>query len=406
MTGPKRPMMGPKHLTTHRASTARAAGTRRVAVHMQHLIDSSLVANSTASAAPEAEQESHSEALVLPLLAMSRVPFPTIRHTFKCTPHQAQVVAAALSSPSPQVMLCTFGLVGLHGSRAVVESFKESNATATILCTHRCVITEVNTPKSRLLGSPSVLPGRRYESTLLRVDSALPSTPSKRPASQQNSEPAPPGLRKGEVKVAMPADVLGTEEELTASLVVRVRDLLTELRTKCESLETDEAAQFLSTLRATNPGWSIPSSPVRLSWFAAQVLPFSATAKEALLIEDSVPARLEAAATLMELLLQTDMMPEQAAEVPDALSEQVEREDTRSPQPRRPHTSKSRLLGSPSDPPEGKSDLRIDKGRGFLEDPIVWQSNAKVPAMSVSDAAKMFLKKAGDHESEYDDDCD
>merc|ERR1712086_538705 len=365
MTGPKRPMMGPKHLSTHRASypartytpAQQNAGTRRIAVHVQHLIDSSAATDSENNALDDdSEKDALSdfdEALVLPLLALdggpSKVPFPTIRHTF--------------------------------------------------MCTHRCVITEVNTPKSRLLGSPSVLPAAR-----LRVESSLPSDTNKRRGSKRGQLGSSNSLRKGEIKVVTPVDVLGLEEE-AASLVGRVKDLLSKLQRKCESLDTAEAQDFLTALRATNPGWNVPSGPMRLSWFAAEVLPFTQADREALLMQNSVVARLTAAAELIECSLQDEIAPEQETEEETA-AELDSTADTRNPIPRRPERAKNRLLGSPSDPPEGKSDLRIDKGRGFLEDPIVWQSNAKVPAMDVPEVAKMFLNRSGEGDYDDDDDCD
>merc|ERR1712166_1053763 len=172
-------------------------------------------------------------------------------------------------------------------------------------------------------------------------------------------------------------------------------DLLSKLQRKCESLDTAEAQDFLTALRATNPGWNVPSGPMRLSWFAAEVLPFTQADREALLMQNSVVARLTAAAELIECLLQDEI----AAELDSTA-------DTRNPIPRRPERAKNRLLGSPSDPPEGKSDLRIDKGRGFLEDPIVWQSNAKVPAMDVPEVAKLLLNMSGEGDYDDDDDCD
>jgi len=415
MTGPKRPMMGPKHLSTHRASypartytpAQQNAGTRRIAVHVQHLIDSSAATDAENNALDDdSEKDALSDsddALVLPLLALdgglSKVPFPTIRHTFKCTPHHAQIATAALKSESRQVVLSTASTVGLYGTRAIVEAFNKDTAMATVMCTHRCVITEVNTPKSRLLGSPSVLPAAR-----LRVESSLPSDTNKRRGSKRGQLGSSNSLRKGEIKVVTPVDVLGLEEE-AASLVGRVKDLLSKLQRKCESLDTAEAQDFLTALRATNPGWNVPSGPMRLSWFAAEVLPFTQADREALLMQNSVVARLTAAAELIERLLQDEIAPEQETEEETA-AELDSTADTRNPIPRRPERAKNRLLGSPSDPPEGKSDLRIDKGRGFLEDPIVWQSNAKVPAMDVPEVAKMFLNRSGEGDYDDDDDCD
>ena len=410
MTGPKRPMMGPKHLSTHRASypartytTAQNAGTRRIAVHVQHLIDSSAATDSENNALDDDSENDalcdSENALVLPLLALSKVPFPTIRHTFKCTPHHAQIATAALKSESRQVVLSTASTVGLYGTRAIVETFNKDTAMATVMCTHRCVITEVNTPKSRLLGSPSVLPAAR-----LRVESSLPSDTNKRRGSKRGQSGSSNSLRKGEIKVVMPLDVLGSEEE-AASLVSRVKDLLSKLQSNCESLDTTVAQDFLTAMRMTNPGWNVPSGPMRLSWFAAQVLPFTQADREAVLMQNSVVARLTAAAELIERLLKDEIEPEQETEEEPA-AELDSTADTRNPIPRRPERAKNRLLGSPSDPPEGKSDLRIDKGRGFLEDPIVWQPNAKVPAMGVPEVAKMLLNRSSEGDYDDDDDCD
>jgi len=224
----------------------------RTQVHAQHLLDTS----------------TENETLILPLLTVKRVPFPTIRRDIKCTTHHdIDIVAAAFNSESRQLVLCTAWVKGLHGTRAVVERFDKYAGSATVLCTHRAVISEVRGV----------------------------------------------GLQKGEVKVRTPVDDVGSEEEKssTPELVMRVRDLLFELHGKFQFLDTPQAQAFLTTLRATNPDCDIPLEPASLSWFVAEVLPFSHSERLSLLMENSVPARLKAAAALIGRLLKDDMPLEQ-----------------------------------------------------------------------------------------------
>jgi len=353
-------------------------------VHTQRLIDSSSEMPVTAALA--------GDVMVLPLLTVARVPFPTIRHHIKCTSHSdIEIVSAAFNSESKLLVLSTSSEVGLFGTRALIERFDRRTGSGTVICTHRCVITEVphkSIPKSRLLGSPSF----QSEGRPLRVNSTNKTRVDKWRNSTQRS-----GLRRGEIKVVvMPVDVFVSEEEkeMAQNLATRLHDLLAELRSKYESnLEAPKAEAFLATLRGTNPGWKVPSEPTRLSWFAAEVLPFSQGERESLLMEDSVTARLEAATTLIEHLLKEDAMLalEQDAEVAQGVRQPIPESI---PKSMGIPMSKSRLLGSPSFPSEGR--LRIGK-----DPPLVVHTKSKVQHLTDSEVADMFLLKT--HQCENDD---
>ena len=83
----------------------------------------------------------------------------------------------------------------------------------------------------------------------------------------------------------------------------QVHELLFELHGNCQFLDTPLARAFLTKLRTTNQSGEIPFAGELLSWFVAEVLPFSDKERANLLREDSTVARLVAAIELIEHLI-------------------------------------------------------------------------------------------------------
>ena len=85
-----------------------------------------------------------------------------------------------------------------------------------------------------------------------------------------------------------------------------MHELLFELHGNCQFLDTPLARMFLTKLRTTNQSGEIPFAGELLSWFVAEVLPFSDKERADLLREDSTVARLVAAIELIEHLVSDD----------------------------------------------------------------------------------------------------
>ena len=192
--------------------------------------------------------------VVLPLYVSQHVLFPSIRHDVQLkTEAERAAVSEALDITGGELVVCRDQVIGQYGTRAVVQRYDEADGSATLLCTQRCVVTAAR--------------GQTH------------------------------------IEVRSAPDVLCENQ---AELVCHVHELLFELHSECQFLDTEPARTFLQSLRQSNPDSDIPFEPVALSWFMAEVLPFSESQRESLLKEDSAPNRLHAAVAMIQYLLSGD----------------------------------------------------------------------------------------------------